>query len=290
MGHVAHGTRQLRGRFDPCRRDAALVELPRSVLDASPKRDNDAVERGFRPDAQREHPVLRSTLAVHAQRRERLQCASQVTLQRSTPEHDESDRHPVRASHHLHEDRPAVTDSGCDGSAPRLRAEVLRHHGDGADVHQGRACIRVFTEVLRQHRHGAEPRRPERTSACRPMDPRSPRPVQRAAPCGVLRHGGARTCGARSGAQRPPERRPKPGHEKPPTAFPLAGGPSSVSTQSAPEGIRTPNLLIRRPNPALKRSDGPRPGATRNLTFPQVRWVRRSPSRRAASLRNRDCE
>ena len=36
-----------------------------------------------------------------------------------------------------------------------------------------------------------------------------------------------------------------PGTSKPPTAFPLAGGPSSVSTQSAPEGIRTPNLLIR---------------------------------------------
>ena len=36
-----------------------------------------------------------------------------------------------------------------------------------------------------------------------------------------------------------------PGTSKPPTAFPLVGGPSSVSTQSAPEGIRTPNLLIR---------------------------------------------
>jgi hypothetical protein len=35
------------------------------------------------------------------------------------------------------------------------------------------------------------------------------------------------------------------GTSKPPTAFPLVGGPSSVSTQSAPEGIRTPNLLIR---------------------------------------------
>ena len=36
-----------------------------------------------------------------------------------------------------------------------------------------------------------------------------------------------------------------PDTSKPPAAFPLAGGPSSVSTQSAPEGIRTPNLLIR---------------------------------------------
>ncbi len=36
-----------------------------------------------------------------------------------------------------------------------------------------------------------------------------------------------------------------PDTSKPPTAFPLIGGPSSVSTQSAPEGIRTPNLLIR---------------------------------------------
>jgi hypothetical protein len=51
---------------------------------------------------------------------------------------------------------------------------------------------------------------------------------------------------ARSGG---PDPRPRtvrmPGTSKPPTAFPLAGGPSSVSTQSAPEGIRTPNLLIR---------------------------------------------
>ena len=32
---------------------------------------------------------------------------------------------------------------------------------------------------------------------------------------------------------------------RPPPAFPLVRGLSSVSTQSAPGGIRTPNLLIR---------------------------------------------
>ena len=36
-----------------------------------------------------------------------------------------------------------------------------------------------------------------------------------------------------------------PGDESGPAAFPLAGPVPSVSTQSAPVGIRTPNLLIR---------------------------------------------
>ena len=40
-------------------------------------------------------------------------------------------------------------------------------------------------------------------------------------------------------------RRRVPGNESGPAAFPLAGPVPSVSTQSAPEGIRTPNLLIR---------------------------------------------
>ena len=35
-----------------------------------------------------------------------------------------------------------------------------------------------------------------------------------------------------------------PGTSKPPAAFPLAGA-RRLSQQSAPEGIRTPNLLIR---------------------------------------------
>ena len=40
-------------------------------------------------------------------------------------------------------------------------------------------------------------------------------------------------------------RRGAPENESDPAAFPLAGPVPSVSTQSAPVGIRTPNLLIR---------------------------------------------
>ena len=36
-----------------------------------------------------------------------------------------------------------------------------------------------------------------------------------------------------------------PERARPPPALPRAGAEPSVSTQSAPEGIRTPNLLIR---------------------------------------------
>ena len=58
-------------------------------------------------------------------------------------------------------------------------------------------------------------------------------------------HDLARHFGSHFGSPQAPIDVRHPSTSKPPTAFPLAGGPSSVSTQSAPEGIRTPNLLIR---------------------------------------------
>ncbi len=56
---------------------------------------------------------------------------------------------------------------------------------------------------------------------------------------------GAAVSGSHSGYHDAPNDHPAAGHEKAPAASPLVGGRSSVSTQSAPEGIRTPNLLIR---------------------------------------------
>ncbi len=65
----------------------------------------------------------------------------------------------------------------------------------------------------------------------------------------------------------------RPGTSKAPDRVSAGREPSSVSTQSAPEGIRTPNLLIRRhargPNP---RESG-RLGPTPRTTFPQVRCL-----------------
>ena len=58
-------------------------------------------------------------------------------------------------------------------------------------------------------------------------------------------HDSTRHFGSHFGSPCDPKSVHHPDTSKPPTAFPLAGGPSSVSTQSAPEGIRTPNLLIR---------------------------------------------
>jgi hypothetical protein len=55
----------------------------------------------------------------------------------------------------------------------------------------------------------------------------------------------ARHFGSHFGSPSARETVRNPDTSKPPTAFPLVGGPSPVSTQSAPEGIRTPNLLIR---------------------------------------------
>ena len=55
----------------------------------------------------------------------------------------------------------------------------------------------------------------------------------------------AANSGAHFGAQRPFRGVPKAGQSKAPTASPLAGACPTVSTQCAPEGIRTPNLLIR---------------------------------------------
>ena len=65
-----------------------------------------------------------------------------------------------------------------------------------------------------------------------------------------------------------------PGTSKPPTAFPLAGGPSSVSTQSAPEGIRTPNLLIRSNSIDPTPTEASRPQTKRGQMFAQVTGVR----------------
>ena len=54
-------------------------------------------------------------------------------------------------------------------------------------------------------------------------------------------HDLARHFGSHFGSPQHPTNVHHPGMSTPPTAFPLVGGPSSVSTQSAPEGIRTPN-------------------------------------------------
>ena len=65
-----------------------------------------------------------------------------------------------------------------------------------------------------------------------------------------------------------------PGTSKPPTAFPLVGGPSSVSTQSAPEGIRTPNLLIRSNSIDPTPTEAARPQTKPRQMFAQVTGVR----------------
>ena len=65
-----------------------------------------------------------------------------------------------------------------------------------------------------------------------------------------------------------------PGTSKPPTAFPLVGGPSSVSTQSAPEGIRTPNLLIRSNSIDPTPTEAAGPQTKPDQMFAQVTGVR----------------
>ena len=65
-----------------------------------------------------------------------------------------------------------------------------------------------------------------------------------------------------------------PGTSKPPTAFPLVGGPSSVSTQSAPEGIRTPNVLIRSNSIDPTPTEAARPQTKSGRMFAQVTGVR----------------
>ncbi len=77
--------------------------------------------------------------------------------------------------------------------------------------------------------------------------------------------------GAHSCSQSPFGGGPRSGQSKAPAAFLLAGARPPVSTQCAPEGIRTPNLLIRRPNPAPKRPARRRRGTTLLQSFPQVR-------------------
>ena len=65
-----------------------------------------------------------------------------------------------------------------------------------------------------------------------------------------------------------------PGTSKPPAAFPLAGGPSSVSTQNAPEGIRTPNLLIRSNSIDPTPTEAARPEKKPGQMFAQVTGMR----------------
>jgi hypothetical protein len=65
-----------------------------------------------------------------------------------------------------------------------------------------------------------------------------------------------------------------PDTSKPLAAFPLVGGLSSVSTQSAPEGIRTPNLLIRSNSIDPTPREAARPGKKPGQMFPQVNGVR----------------
>ena len=80
-----------------------------------------------------------------------------------------------------------------------------------------------------------------------------------------------------------------PGTSKPPTAFPLVGGPSSVSTQSAPEGIRTPNLLIRSNSIDPTPTEAARPQTKPDCTFAQVTGVKTysvGPSRSVTELRS----
>ena len=79
-----------------------------------------------------------------------------------------------------------------------------------------------------------------------------------------------------------------PGTSKPPTAFPLVGGPSSVSTQSAPGGIRTPNLLIRSNSIDPTRAEAARPQTRPGQVSAQVTGVRTRQGGPGRSVRNRD--
>ena len=84
----------------------------------------------------------------------------------------------------------------------------------------------------------------------------------------------ARHFGSHFGSPQVPIYVRHPDTSKPPTAFPLAGGPSSVSTQSAPEGIRTPNLLIRSNSIDPTRAEANRPQTKPAQVFAQVTGVR----------------
>ncbi len=64
-----------------------------------------------------------------------------------------------------------------------------------------------------------------------------------------------------------------PGTSKPPTALWLIGGPSSVSTQSAPEAIRSPSLLIRRHARGPDRHESRCLVPTARATLPQVKCL-----------------
>ena len=83
----------------------------------------------------------------------------------------------------------------------------------------------------------------------------------------------ARHFGSHFGSPQVPIYVRHPDTSKPPTAFPLAGGPSSVSTQSAPEGIRTPNLLIRRHARGPNRRESRCLVPTSTMAFPQVKCL-----------------
>ena len=80
--------------------------------------------------------------------------------------------------------------------------------------------------------------------------------------------------GSHFGSPCTPIRVHHPDTSKPPTAFPQFGGPSSVSTQSAPEGIRTPNLLIRSNSIDPTRAEAARPHTKPGRTFAQVTGVK----------------
>ena len=103
-------------------------------------------------------------------------------------------------------------------------------------------------------------------------------------------HDPARHFGSHFGSPSDPIDVRHPGTSKPPTAFPLVGGPSSVSTQSAPEGIRTPNLLIRSNSIDPTPTEAPRPQTKPRQMFTQVTGVRTrqgGPGRGVTELRSR---
>ena len=87
-------------------------------------------------------------------------------------------------------------------------------------------------------------------------------------------HDPARHFGSHFGSPQTPIDVRHPDTSKPPTAFPLVGGLSSVSTQSAPEGIRTPNLLIRSNSIGPTRAESARPQTKPGGMFVQVTGVR----------------
>jgi hypothetical protein len=80
--------------------------------------------------------------------------------------------------------------------------------------------------------------------------------------------------GSHFGSPRHPIDGRHPGTSRPPTAFPLVRGSSPVSTQSAPEGIRTPNLLIRSNSIDPTWPEAARPQTKPRQMFAQVTELR----------------